>query len=132
MLLKISQNSQENTSVEVHFLIKFQTWGLQLYLKRDSNTGVFLWILWNLSEYFFHIRPLVAASASKKRFMCKNRQKENTDLLNPSFSIALIADLCNGYNQYINYVSSIRFHEGIQAIFCTEARTVTSAIINKN
>ena len=29
------------------FLIKMQAWGLRLYLKRDSGTGVFLWILWN-------------------------------------------------------------------------------------
>ena len=36
--LKFSQNSQENTCV---FLIK------TLLIKRDSNTGVFLWILWN-------------------------------------------------------------------------------------
>ena len=32
VFLKISQNSQENT------------WGLQLYLKIDSGTGVSLWI----------------------------------------------------------------------------------------
>ena len=40
---KISQNSQENTCARVSFLIR--AWGLQLYLKRDSGTGVFLWIL---------------------------------------------------------------------------------------
>ena len=31
MFLKISQNSQDNTRVAVSFLIKLQTWGLQLY-----------------------------------------------------------------------------------------------------
>ena len=40
---KISQNSQENTCARVSFLIR--AWGLQLYSKRDSGTGVFLWIL---------------------------------------------------------------------------------------
>ena len=35
VFLEVSQNSQEDT------------WVLQLYLKRDSGTGVFLWILQN-------------------------------------------------------------------------------------
>ena len=45
VFLKISQNLQENTFVGVSFLIKLHSSGLKLYLKRDSNTGVFLWIL---------------------------------------------------------------------------------------
>ena len=40
VLLKISQNSQENTCARGSFLIKAS--GLQLYLKRDSDIGVFL------------------------------------------------------------------------------------------
>ena len=47
VFLKISQNSLENTCARVSFLIRFQASGLQLYLKRDSGTGVFLWILLN-------------------------------------------------------------------------------------
>ena len=43
--LKKFRNSQENTCAGVSFLIKLQTSGLQLYQKRDSNTGVFLGIL---------------------------------------------------------------------------------------
>ena len=39
VFLKISQNSQENTCARVSFLIKMQSWGLQLYSKRDSGTG---------------------------------------------------------------------------------------------
>ena len=46
VFLEISQNSQENTCAKVSFL-RFQVSGLQLYLKRDSGTGVFLWILLN-------------------------------------------------------------------------------------
>ena len=42
--LEISQNSQKNTCARVSFLIKLQAWGLK---KRDSGTGVFLWILPN-------------------------------------------------------------------------------------
>ena len=38
VFVKLSQNSQENTCVEVSFLINVQAWGLQLYLKRDSDT----------------------------------------------------------------------------------------------
>ena len=44
-VLRILQNSHENTCVRVTCLIKLQAWGLQLYSKRDSGTGVFLWIL---------------------------------------------------------------------------------------
>ena len=43
-----SQNSQENTCAGASFLIKLQAIGLQLYWKRYSGTGVFLWILQNL------------------------------------------------------------------------------------
>ena len=35
------------TPVPVSFLIRFQTSGLQLYLKRDSGAVIFLWILLN-------------------------------------------------------------------------------------
>ena len=45
VFLEISENSQENTCVRVSFLIKLQAWCLQLSQKRDSGTGVFLWIL---------------------------------------------------------------------------------------
>ena len=34
MFFKILQNSQENTSARVCFLIKLQAWGLQFYLKK--------------------------------------------------------------------------------------------------
>ena len=37
----------------VTFLIKLQAWGLQLYEKGGSGTGVFLWILWNFQEHLF-------------------------------------------------------------------------------
>ena len=40
LLLKISEYSQENTCVTVSFLTNLQS--LQLYQKRDSNTGIFL------------------------------------------------------------------------------------------
>ena len=31
--------------------LREKAWGLQLYLKRYSGTGVFLWILWNFYEH---------------------------------------------------------------------------------
>ena len=46
-VLRNLQNSQENTCARVSFLIKLQDWYLQLYLKRDSGLGVFLWNLRN-------------------------------------------------------------------------------------
>ena len=44
VFLEISQNSQENTCASL-FLNKVVGPALQLYLKRDPSTGVFLWIL---------------------------------------------------------------------------------------
>ena len=46
-------NSQKNTGARASFLIKLQASGLQLYWKRDSSTGVFLWILWNFYDQLF-------------------------------------------------------------------------------
>ena len=40
--LEISQNSYENTCARASFSIKLQASDLQLYLKRESGTGVFL------------------------------------------------------------------------------------------
>ena len=57
------QNSQENTSVRASFN-KVAGLNLYLYLKRDSSTGVFLWILWNFKNTFFieHLQWLLLAS----------------------------------------------------------------------
>ena len=62
MFLEISQSSQENTCARASFLIKMQAWDLQLYLKRDSGTGAFLWILWNFLGITFteHLRAPVS------------------------------------------------------------------------
>ena len=45
LLVEISQNSQENTCATVSFLIKLQA--PAPLLKKDSGTGVFLWVLRN-------------------------------------------------------------------------------------
>ena len=50
MFLETSQNSHENTCARVSL---FRDWNLKLYLKRDSGTAVFMWILRNYSEHFF-------------------------------------------------------------------------------
>ena len=42
VFLKILQNLQENICARVSFLIKLQASALQLYQKRDSDTGVTL------------------------------------------------------------------------------------------
>ena len=44
------------------FLIKLQAWRPAMLLKRDSNTDVFQWNLWDFWEYLFYRTPLVAAS----------------------------------------------------------------------
>ena len=51
VFLEISQNSQENTCARVSFLIKLPASCLQLYLKRDSGAGFFLWIFRNFLEH---------------------------------------------------------------------------------
>ena len=51
MFLEISQNSQEHICARVSILIKLPASGLQLYLKRDPGTGVFLWILRDFWEH---------------------------------------------------------------------------------
>ena len=61
MFLEISQKSLESTCARATFLIRFQASGLQLYLKRESGTGVFLWILLNSKNIFLHRTPPVAA-----------------------------------------------------------------------
>ena len=56
-VLRISQNSQENTCTRVSLLIKLQAESLELYQKWDSGTGVSLSILRNLWEQLFHRIP---------------------------------------------------------------------------
>ena len=56
-VLEISQNSQENTYSRASFLIKLEVWHLQIYLKRDSGKGVFLWILWHFQEHIYYRKP---------------------------------------------------------------------------
>ena len=40
----------KNPASESLIFNKLQAWGLQLYEKRDSGTGIFLVILWNVQE----------------------------------------------------------------------------------
>ena len=51
VFVKNSQNSQENNYARIFFVIKLQATVLQVYSKRNSKTGVFLWILRNFSEH---------------------------------------------------------------------------------
>ena len=44
---------QQSVSLPEPFLIKLQTYNLQLCENRGSGTGVLLWILWNFSEQFY-------------------------------------------------------------------------------
>ena len=53
VLKKILRNSQEDTCVGVSFFNKVAGLWPGTLLKRDSNTSVFLWILWNFWEHLF-------------------------------------------------------------------------------
>ena len=44
---EISQNSQENTCARVSFLMKLQV-KANNFIKKETDTDVFLWILWNI------------------------------------------------------------------------------------
>ena len=57
LYVKTSQILQKNNCVGVSFWIKFQAWHL-----RDSDTGVFLWVLWYFWEQLFLRKPPVAGS----------------------------------------------------------------------
>ena len=50
---KFSQNPQENTCTGGPFLLKLQAWAT--YLKKDSGTSIFLWILWNFQEHLLSL-----------------------------------------------------------------------------
>ena len=63
LFLKTSQFSQENTCVGVS--AGFQTCK---FIERDSNTGVFLWILQNFKNIYFEKQLPTAASADCKNF----------------------------------------------------------------
>ena len=62
VLLKFSQNSQENTRVGVSFLIKLQASACNSIKKRDCEIGIFLWIWEIFNNTFFDRTPLVIAS----------------------------------------------------------------------
>ena len=57
------------------FLIKLQAWRPATLLKRDSNTGVFLWNLQNFSEHFF-LQNISGGCFCKKGDFCKNSEKK--------------------------------------------------------
>ena len=94
-VLKIFQYSHLSWSL---FLIKLKAFMSVALLKRDSNTGVFQWILRTLflkstSEYykifkdtFFYRKPLVAASMYKSQYkkgigMTKNKNLTLPDII---------------------------------------------------
>ena len=60
---KISQISQENTCVEVYFLIKLQASGC--FIKKETPTHVFSCEIWDIfKNTFFYRIPLVTASVN--------------------------------------------------------------------
>ena len=56
VFLQISQNSQENTHAGVS-LIKLQICSVWPYQKKDSGTGIFLWMSLNFSKHLFYRTP---------------------------------------------------------------------------
>ena len=56
MFLKISQNLQKNTFVEVSFLLKFQGGGLQRYIKKATSTQVFSYKIFGNAIFTGHLQ----------------------------------------------------------------------------
>ena len=74
MFIDISQNSLENNCDRVSLLIKLQASSLQLYLKRDSRTGVFREISKN--HFSYKTLPVAASEYTKQsREMKQNREE---------------------------------------------------------
>ena len=70
--MEISQNSLEITCARVSFLTKMQD-SASNFIKRDSSTGVSLWILRNFEEHIFYRTPPVSPSVTQNDFiLCKN------------------------------------------------------------
>ena len=67
VLLKISQNSQENTCARPSFLIKLLAWGLQL-IKKEALAQVFFYDLREIFKNTFftkHLRVTASDDSSK-------------------------------------------------------------------
>ena len=75
VLLKISQNSQENNCVRIFFLIKLQAEAYN-FIKKGTLTQVFYYEFWEIfKNTFFDRTPLVAASESRS-LICQTRMFE--------------------------------------------------------
>ena len=83
LFIKISQYSQENTCDATSFLIKMHVFSPPALLKRDSNTGVFLWkflrtsILKNISKRLFWRLSLDFESFTLLDVFSKIKQNKN-------------------------------------------------------
>ena len=55
---KYLQSSQQNPCVRVPFLVKLQTYSMQLLFKKNASIDVFMWKLWFFQKSFFidHLR----------------------------------------------------------------------------
>ena len=75
--VEIFKNSQETPVPESLFLIKLQVWGLQLYQKRLSVTGVFLWILKIFYTHLFYKTPPDDCFCSSSRWASPDSYSSN-------------------------------------------------------
>ena len=75
MFLEISQNLEENTCARFSFLIKLQVPSLQVNLKRDSGSGVFLWIFGKFLRTPFSQNTCGRLRLDKQHFLAENPSK---------------------------------------------------------
>ena len=87
VFLKISKKLQENTCARVSFLIKLQSSGLQLHLKKDSGTSVFLWILKIFSEHLFLQNTSGRLLLEYKLYVELTTVKASLDIICTSFTL---------------------------------------------
>ena len=82
MIVEISQNSQEKTCARISFLIRLQAWGLQLYEKCDSGTGVFCEFCEISKNTFFTEHLWTTASECWQHFRVVFKAVESYAILN--------------------------------------------------
>ena len=90
------------------FLINLKYFKPVTSLKRDANTGVFLWILWNVYEQLFYRTTPMAASEHQTNEKNKNKIKVLSTYKEPWRGITWDPDYWNSWKQGKNnlYISS--------------------------
>ena len=116
------------------FLINLLYGALQLYLKRDSSTGVFLWILSNFEESPFLRKPqatcLKERFAYKERFCLNNKESGKCNNLGNTYTLSAKWPLEKSL-MHVNNVLALNTFRSSIPVSKTVYSTVVDAIVAK-